>query len=435
MFNFESAKHVLLSTPSGELGCEATGKDLTELVNERGRLIKSLPKRLTIITASPTIEFVADLLAHLENEYPIAILGENLTQAEKSNCLAVADESKLNPLTSLVLFTSGSTGQPRAVQLSRNNISCNIQAVIKSLKFREATSQTLFLPLSYSFGLLGQLLPALSIGIRTNLLPSLASVPQFISKNGMEGMWSGVPSHWIALTQLLASQSSLTVAPSHIVSAGGRLDLEVRKKLVSLFPKAEIFNNYGLTEASPRLLSLSSKSPNFLTESVGYPVGDWKVRINDGGELEATGSQVMLGYLGDQSRSHLHDGWLRTGDLASISEDGCVTIQGRADHQVKVSGERMSLAEIESVICSIEGVENACVLAIPHPTFGNSLEAYIQLRTPIARAELIKSLKLRLSAHKIPQRFFAIKKMPFNANGKVDRRAVESLRDQAQSIQ
>ncbi len=426
--------------------------ELWALVEKKRKFYRSLPSSLMVLKAWPRLSFVTSLLALLWERKPVAVLNPWAKEAEQkafeqilSPFLSLNDEGipetdplpahpVLHPETALILMTSGSTGRPRAVQLSEKNIRANIQAVIQSLAVMAASEQVLYLPLSYSFGLLGQLLPALQVGVRTYLLGSFSEVPAWIAEHGFHGMWSGVPPQWIAILRLLNTQD-VVVNPSHIISAGGRLDLSVRKALLERFPEAKIFNNYGLTEASPRLLSLSHNSPWFLSDAVGFPVGDWKIRWSEDGELIASGSQVMLGYLGEIESGKIVEGWLKTGDMGRQEGDGCVFLSGRQDHLVKVSGERISLAEVESILSEIPSVRSACVLAHPHAINENSLEAYLELKGPLSRGEALAFLRKRLSAHKIPFVFKTVPTFPLSSNGKIDRRAVKGLRDTALALE
>lgn len=449
MLDFRAHRQAILTAGNES----TTGEALAKRVDELARHYRARLEGLAVLRADSTVSFVAAFLALLEAKRPVAVTSAAWTKAETDQNLTVLGEftpldptgeigqkmklgqANLHPDAAVVLFTSGSTGQPRAVQLSRRNIESNMQAVIASLDFARAREQILFLPLSYSFGLLGQLMPGLHLGLRTTLLEGFGAVPRWVAEHGLSGMWSGVPSHWTALLRFLKSQSGLHVDPSHIISAGGRLDVEVRRQMRENFPRARLFNNYGLTEASPRILCLRGDSPLFLSEAVGYPVGDWRLQVSPEGELLAQGSQIMLGYMHGAESARVQNGWLHTGDLGEAAADGCIYLKGRADHLVKVAGERISLSEVESVLSHLEGVRAACVLTRPHPVNGNALEAFLECDSGLALAALSGEVKRQLSAHKVPQAYFRIEALPLNANGKVDRRKLESLRASAERIE
>ncbi len=434
--------------------------------------------RLRLLQADTSFDFLIKFLAAIESQQPVVLINSNWTESEKLSRLAllqlpssaslVATPSHLHPECALILFTSGSSGLPKAVQLSLQNIMANTQAVITSLNFRQAPQQTLFLPLHYSFGILGQILPALQLGIETRLYASFNEAVAEIPRLGLAGMWSGVPSHWQTLLKFLEMQKNrqeLTKSATHIVSAGAPLPLSLREQLMQNFANATIFNNYGLTECSPRVLSYNSKHPLFLQNYVGFPVGDFQVKISEQGELLLKGSQVMLGYLEESAKTtpgtaKIHEGWFYTGDLAEIHEAASnegetlaiasqdkahshtsdknpknnlcplIKILGRADDLIKIAGERFSKIEIEQVIKVQAGIEDAVVLTKEHPIYGQVLIAAIVLKEnqTFDRSELITNLAKQISPQKIPKEFQLLSSLPRLTNGKLDRsRLLEML--------
>ena len=312
------------------------------------------------------------------------------------------EPAPVHPLTRLILFTTGSTGIPKAVQLSGGTSEPTPRAVIEAVVVRgRPRAQTLFLPLSYSYGLLGQLLPALEVGMRTDLVEA----PGRPSR----GIRSGVPpGHGQRRT--VALRGDLAHAPAgpancrvtHVVTAGAYRLPDLRRRLRNAFPHATIFNNYGQTEASPRILCLTSTHPQFFSPATGYPVGDLRVRLSRSGELLVSGSQVMLGYLGDAEGTRERcgtGGWPRatwprspTTD-SSRSRDGC-------DELVNVGGERTSVLEIESALRRVRGVRNAGVLVVPDALYGAACVAYVEIgRRAVTEDEVLAPLRaLRLAA-------------------------------------
>lgn len=194
-----------------------TFDELTHEVLDRSKQILKLPKTIIVLHATPDIEFIITLLACLETNRPIALFPNSISEEEKQrrlsllgNAILINEKGELqevyenktikpHPQTALILFTSGSTGTVKAVQLSSINIKANCHAVIKALEFKKVQDQLLFLPLSYSFGLLGQLLPGLMFGLSTRLITHLTDIKMLMEQGTIpHQMWSGVPSHWVA---------------------------------------------------------------------------------------------------------------------------------------------------------------------------------------------------------------------------------------------
>lgn len=388
---------------------------------------------IVALEAAPTPGFLASFLGALETGRPVALFCPHWTDEEKRARHEIL-RAGAHPEAAVILFTSGSTGRPKAVQLSRRNIEANTRAVLASLDFEKAPAQHLFLPLYYSYGLMGHVLPALAAGVRTFLYRDFRSAALAFRQGGCAGMWSGVPSNWEALLKLAPDESERRKV-THVVSAGAPFPVPLRERLRDAFPEAVLFNNYGLTEASPRMLSYSSAHPDFFDEYAGFAVGDFEIKTLGDGELAGRGSQVMLGYLGDEAGTaeRIQEGWLRTGDTARIRADGLVSIEGRKDDLVNIGGERTSPQEIERALRALAGIEEALVQFDEDPLYGLVPVAVLTFRegSALSRKQVLEGLRPLLSANKTPREFFAVKEFPRLPNGKFDRQAVRLIRDPA----
>lgn len=410
------------------------------VIAAKDSLLASRPSSVHILEEKKSFEFVIEFLAALEAKVPVAVFSSEWTASEREQkrSILATHSNAIDPATAVILFTSGSSGSSRAVQLSLAGIEANTLAVIEALRFKKTEAQFLFLPLSYSYGLLGQLLPALAVGVTTHLLGSFIEArPYFLtnkSESAAHGMWSGVASQWSALLKMVDSCGPFSEV-THVISAGSRLDPVLKKKLREVFPAAILSNNYGLTEASPRILSMTSEDPLFFQDLTGYPVRGIETRIDEGGILEVKGPQIMLGYLGDElaTSKSLQGGWLKTGDLAEKGAGGLVTIQGRNDDLVKISGERVSPNEIESIVLKLGWTTEVSVVPTEDPLYGTRLALFLggRLRPDVVDKndiELLKLLREVLSAAKVPTRIVRLGTLPRSINGKTDRQALrESL--------
>ncbi|VEB39262.1 class I adenylate-forming enzyme family protein [Legionella cherrii] len=399
-----------------------------------------LPPGILILQATPHPLFVIQLLAALTIGKPVAlfppqeleaqkraILSTSMTVNEHGELLEIQENNRIkhHPDLALVLFTSGSTGQMKAVQLSLKNISANCRAVISALEFSQVEDQLLFLPLSYSFGLLGQLLPGLIAGITTELISQFTDIKTVLESGKVPEMWSGVPSHWVAISKMAALFPESAAKIKAVVSAGAPLSIALRDNLVRTFPKAIIYNNYGLTEASPRVLTYSSKDPLFLEDFAGYPIGDWQIRLSEDNELLIKGSQLMLGYLGEEQQSRIEEDWFSTGDLAEQLPSGLIAIKGRRDHIVNIGGEKVNLIEIEHKICQINGIKEVIVLPLADELYGIRLLACMEqgcFAPNITEQMLAEQLKQQFLPQKLPISVQLLEKLPRNQHGKLDRK-------------
>jgi long-chain acyl-CoA synthetase len=421
-----------------------TFAQLQEAIKNCSYQLEKHPKGILIITAQPTFEFIVQFLSAMAISKPMALFSNILSEEEKQHRIAllgtamtVDNESKLINLyenksikphhqLALVLFTSGSTGQVKAVQLSLKNIEANCDAVIKALEFSKVQSQLLFLPLSYSFGLLGQLVPGLKAGLTTQLIDQFTDIKSLFEKTTIPQMWSGVPSHWVALSKMGALYPESAAQIKAVISAGAPLSLDLRTELKKIFYNATIYNNYGLTEASPRVLTYSSADPYFMEDYAGYPVGDWQVRLSDEDELLIQGSQMMLGYLGEPSNENITDGWLGTGDIAELQSNGLVAIKGRRDNLVKIGGEKISLNELERTIGHCLAIKEVIVVPSADEYYGTRLLACIERSTlsEFSEQQVTEQIKQYLLPKILPINAYFVEKLPHNHHGKLDRKAL-----------
>lgn len=422
-----------------------TFDELTHEVLERSKQFQTLPKAIIILHAAPGIEFVIQLLACLETNRPVALFPNFISEEEKQTRLALLGsavtinkdgelqeiyENKTihpHPQAVLILFTSGSTGQVKAVQLSNTNIKANCEAVIKALEFKKVQDQLLFLPLSYSFGLLGQLLPGLMSGLSTQLITQFTDIKMLMEQGTIPQMWSGVPSHWVAISAIAKRYPDSADKIAAIISAGAPLPITLRADLKQIFPNAIIYNNYGLTEASPRVLTYSSEDPLFVENYAGYPVGDWELKLSAEHELLIRGSQMMLGYLGEKDSTKIQDGWLSTGDIAEILPNRLVAIKGRRDHIVNIGGEKVNLSEIEQKICHVDVIKEAIVLPVEDKIYGVRLVVCVEknsLPSSISEQSLTEKIQSHLLPKKLPIKVHLVPTLPRNKHGKLDRNAL-----------
>jgi acyl-CoA synthetase (AMP-forming)/AMP-acid ligase II len=345
----------------------------------------------------------------------------------------------IDPRASLVLFTSGSSAEPKGVVLSAAGIEENVRAIVGYLPVGSSPRTAVVVPLSYGYGLVGQVMTTLHVGGTLVLLSDVAYPAlqlEGMSRFRVSGL-SAVPTSLRMLARAaLESPVETRPALSYVASAGGVLDAATVDRIREAFPAARIFNQYGLTEASPRVTAIESTEAPFARGSVGRALDGISVwaadtdgrRLAPGleGELFMRGPSVMLGYLGDAAateRAITPDGALRTGDVGWVDDDGYVFVAGRADGVVKCGGERVSVEEIAAVLRSADGVRDAYVVAVPHPDHGAKLYAFVEGDGDLS-ASLRRFVRDRLPPAKRPSRFVTMTALPRTANGKIARAAL-----------
>ncbi|MBL9037007.1 MAG: acyl--CoA ligase [Archangium sp.] len=353
---------------------------------------------------------------------------------------ARASADPLDPRVGLVLFTSGSSGPPKAVLLSRDGLAANVEAILSYLPVAAAPRTAVVLPLVYSYALVGQVLVTLRAG-GTLLLLGDVPFPATQLEQMVAGGAQGLSTVAASLRRLSAAVRDGAPAPAlrYVASAGAPLDASTVAQVREAFPGATVLNQYGLTEASPRVTAISDASEAFARGSVGralpgleaWTIDEQGRRLSAGqpGELVVRGPSVMLGYHRDPTgtaRVLSADGALRTGDSATIDERGFVTVHGRLDGVVKVAGERVGLEEISSLLRQVPGVRDVQVVALPDAELDGRLVAIIE-SGPECIATVRAWARDHLPPQKRPARVVAVAELPRTANGKPDLVALKNL--------
>lgn len=383
--------------------------------------------------------------AVIERARPVAIV----TGGGPDGALELAPSDaprELPPEVGLLLFTSGSSGVPKGVLLGKAGIEANVEAILSYLPVREHPVTALVLPISYSYALVGQALVTLRAGGQLLLLNDIAFAAtqvEAMRELGASGLSSVPTSLRLLASAALELPPDERPTPGYLASAGAPLDARTRELLHEAFPAARRFNQYGLTEACPRVTALSDAEPAFARGSVGRPLPGITVRIADPegaplpagevGELVIRGPSVMLGYLDDPEGTArvLTPGGLRAGDMGYMDAEGYLYVVGREDGVVKCAGERVSVEEVASVLRSAPGVREACVVALPDELMGAQLIGFVE---PAGVAAAAKDAARRLlPAAKRPRRIVEMQGLPRGANGKLDLAALRQLATRSSS--
>ena len=319
----------------------------------------------------------------------------------------------------LVLFTSGSSGQPKGVVLSHAAILANLKAIAVSMNLSEPASVAIMLPLHHSFALVTQLLLTLYTGGEIHLLPT-ALMPgervRYLQSHQIERL-AGVPTHF----RLLCSDPELKLPHlRHIKVAGAALDQGLAAQILALAPRAELWVGYGLTEAGPRVTAISHHDPLFFRGSVGKPIAGVQLRIEDS-EVYIRSESNMLAYLDqpDLSAERFSEGWLCSGDCGSL-EGEYLYLDGRKDDVFQSAGEKIAPLEIENMLQACVGVEAVAVYGEADPALGHRIAACIQGTASLR--DLRQYVRLCLAPEKRPQVWYAVDNLPQTANGKLKRK-------------
>lgn len=337
----------------------------------------------------------------------------------------------------VILYTSGTTGRPKGALLSHSNLVSNAEAFTAVTESGPADHTLSVLPMFHSFGWTCCIATTLYNGATVTIVETFApkDVIATIRDRGIT-MVMGVPAMYNFYTSLAKPEDLSGVRL--FVSGGASLPLEILEKFLEK-TKKHVIEGYGLSEASP----VVSFNPLNLTKpgSIGLPIIDNKVKIVDDsgkemgcreiGELLVQGPNVMSGYynLPAESAEALKDGWLHTGDLAYLDEDGYIFIVDRKKDIIIVSGLNVYPREVEEILYQHPAIKEAAAIGVPDKSRGESVRAYVVLKEDMKldKKDLMAFLKKNLAKFKLPREIVEIDTLPKNATGKILKKELRNM--------
>jgi acyl-CoA synthetase (AMP-forming)/AMP-acid ligase II len=439
-----------------------TYAELAARVEETARPLREFPKALVFDFCRNDVRSILIYLAFLEAGHAVALLDDHLRPELKQHLVdlyrpefisasALAPGSLaevcpgcwqtgaplsggLNEQLTLLLSTSGSTGSPKFVRLTRGNVASNARSISEALAIHEDDRAITSLPIHYSYGL--------SV-LNTHLLCGASVV---LTDEGLtaSGFWAavrdhqctsfaGVPYSYQILNRL--GLEALNVPSLHMLTqAGGKLESSLVAKFADLMHNrgGQFFVMYGQTEATARIAILPSQIVSAKLGSAGkaIPGGAISIEVEPGvpaptgevGELVYTGPNVMMGYANSRADLPLGDvlgGVLRTGDMASIDSDGFIYMAGRAKRDAKLYGLRINLDEVEDMLR-----KHGPTAVVSRD---EKLRIFCEYGDDAAFAGYRRDLASRLQINYLAFEFVRVDKLPTKGSGKIDYQALLSI--------
>ncbi|TNY36877.1 long-chain-fatty-acid--CoA ligase [Thermomonospora catenispora] len=340
--------------------------------------------------------------------------------------------------TAVILYTAGTTGRARGVELTHGNLSGNAATVARMHALGVDDVVLGALPLYHAFGQTCTLNATVHAGGRVTLMPRFdaARALEVVRRDGVTVL-QGVPTMYIALLdQPGASDLSLLRL---CVSGGSALPPAVARAYRSRLG-CTIIEGYGLSETSPVAATNRAGSGSRLG-SIGRPIAgvEMKVVDEDGtelppgriGEIVIRGPNVMKGYWNDPdaTAAAIRDGWFHTGDLGRVDEDGYFYLVDRSRDVIIRGGRTVYPREIEEVLYEHPAVRQAAVLGVPHPELGEEIAAVVALRESVEPDALREFVRERVAPYKYPRLIRCTDNLPTSPTGKILKRAIGPLSD------
>ena len=339
--------------------------------------------------------------------------------------------------TAIILYTSGTTGKPKGAMLTHKNLYSNAKDVSEYLKMSPEDRIVTVLPMFHVFCLTVALNAPLLSGATLLIAPKFSPKEIFgLVKVNQATVFAGVPTMYNFLYQYPDGNPEDLKSLRLCISGGASLPVALLKNFEQKF-KVVVSEGYGLSEASPvtcfnpldrprkpgsigtSILRVENKVLNELGEEV--PVGQV-------GELVVRGPNVMKGYykMPEETAAAIRNGWLHTGDLAQMDEEGYFYIVDRKKDLILVGGYNVYPREVEEVIYNHPDVVEVAVFGVPDPNLGESVKAFVvRKNTGLTVEQLLDYCGEHLAKYKVPASIDFIEELPKNTTGKILRRALK----------
>jgi amino acid adenylation domain-containing protein len=352
-----------------------------------------------------------------------------------------------------ILYTSGSTGEPKGVKLSHLNAITFVRWATEQYGVTPEDRLSSHAPLHFDLSVFDLYAAAMGgaaviiVPPRTSVFP--VQIKRFIDSNGIT-IWYSVPS----ILSMLVQRGSLEVGDlpglRTMLFAGEVFPTKYLRELMRRLPHVRFANLYGPTETNVCTYYEVPPLPEDMTEPIpiGAAIGDVEVfavtddgalaGVGEVGELYARGATVMQGYWGDPERTakglvpnpfggEAGDLSYRTGDLVRLGEDGQYRLLGRRDAQIKSRGYRIELGEVETALYAHPSVVECAVVPVPDDLVTNRIKAYLVLREEISENDLVAFCEERIPKYMVPELFEFRDVLPKTSTGKIDRRGLTAV--------
>jgi long-chain acyl-CoA synthetase len=338
-----------------------------------------------------------------------------------------------------LLYTSGSTGAPKGVELTFANITSNALASVEAMEMSPRLRVLACLPTFHTFAITATTVAELVAGASIVALPKFD--PELMLTAASQQRCTLLVMIPSMFRLLIRRQESRKLPMEHLemaVSGAEPLPAEVGRRFREVFG-LELLEGYGMTESSP-VIAVNRRGRN-KPGTVGLPLPGVRVKIVDPdslaeaptgqtGEVWVHGSNVMRGYHNrpaETAQVITFDGWLRTGDMGALDAEGFLTITGRLKEMIKVGGEMVFPAEVENALSRHPAVAEAGAIGVKDQVRGESVKAFVALHPgqTVTPDELVQHCRKLLAPYKVPRAIEILPALPKTPTGKVLRRLLK----------
>jgi long-chain acyl-CoA synthetase len=362
--------------------------------------------------------------------------------------LHVMEDRDAQQDTAVILYTSGTTGQPKGAELTHANLYKNCTVAADDLGEISKEDRLLgALPLFHSFGQTC----TLNAGIHAQAMISM--IPRFDPEKALEiiqrdkiTLFQGVPTMYNAMLAVSTKDDYDTSSLRVCMSGGSAMPEEVMRKFEEAFG-CNVLEGYGLSETSPVASFNHPDKPN-KAGSIGTPIQGVEMKLvdDDGdevdegevGEIAIKGHNIMKGYWNreEATAESIKDGWFLSGDMGKKDEDGFFFIVDRKKEMIIRGGYNVYPREIEEVLYEHPAIQEAAVVGVPHDEMGEEVGAAVVLKQgeELSAADLTDYVKNEVAAYKYPRQIWFLDELPKGPTGKILKREIEAPETAAQEV-
>lgn len=375
------------------------------------------------------------LLRKFSNAYvrDLALISGDVLNTPGPSCWNPPDVAFDPTRDAALMLTSGTTAQPRAVRITHRNIQSNTDSIIKYMELDCNHRVLVILPFYYCFGT-----SLLHTHLRTGASMALCNTFAYpeTALDVLEATQSteiaGVPSTFQTLLRNTSFRTRKLASLTKVQQAGGKLQPTFIRELMSVLPNARIYTMYGQTEGTARLSYLPPEYLEAKLGSIGRGIPGVTLKVvneagrqvqpGEVGEIIALGDNISPGYFEVDSPETFENGCLRSGDLATVDEEGFIFVVDRKSDFIKSLGHRVSSQEIEAKIMDqVSDVVAAAAIGQADSIQGESIKVFVTVRTgsAIGPDDILRRCRTTMARHMVPKEIVIVENLPTNAHGKV----------------
>lgn len=403
-----------------------------------------------IVNPELSAEEQKNVVAHTDAAHWFGPAGQRLTEGRPPQGDAASDPAAAlgHDEAALILMTSGTSGVPKGIVHTIGSLEARMALNVAHIGEDVLSRSLCVLPVFFGHGLIGNCLTPLAAGGTLYLwngpdMDETRMLGEIIDRHEITFM-SSVPSFW-KLAVRIATPPAKPLKRLHVGSAP--LSIAQWTSIGEWNGTSEVFNVFGMSETANWIGGASLTDANGRDGYVGRIWGgEYAVLVEGGqtlpsgrGEVLVLSPSMMIEYLGEPERTSqaFHHGWLRTGDIGELGDDGALTLVGRIKSEINRAGIKVQAEEIDMLLERHPAVAQACAFAIPDPASGEAVAAAIVLKAgATADQESIKTwCRQRVRAEAVPAKLFFLSEIPTNDRGKIVRGDVRVAAKSAGAIQ